>query len=166
MSKPKIYVESSTISYLTARPTEEPLRKAKQIYTRMWWEKRERYDLYISQTVLDEISEGNTDAAKVRLEAVDGLTILPPVQDIKRLTEVLLDTGTVPKKVENDATHIAYAAAYGMDFLITWNQKHIATDYKMKQIEALITGFGYKPPLLTTPERYVIYEEAKEIKND
>lgn len=158
--KPRVYVESSTISYLTARPTEEPLRKAKQIFTRMWWERRGFYDLFISQAVVNEIGEGDPEAAEARLDVVRGIPLLSPIKEIQQLTDALLKSGVVPHKVEADALHIAYAAVHGMDFLITWNQKHIATDKKRKQIEAIIDEFGFRAPRLLTPERHLIFEET------
>lgn len=80
--KPKIYLESSTISYLTAKPTEEPIRKAKQILTRRWWDQRESFDLYISQIVMEEIEDGDTVAADLRVKAVKGIPVLEPVPTI------------------------------------------------------------------------------------
>lgn len=161
--KPKFYVESSTVSYLTARPTEEPVRKAKQILTRRWWKLRESFDLYISQTVMDEIEMGDVAAAKLRVEAVKGIPILDPIPAIDTLVSALIRTGAVPEKVEADAVHIAYAAAHGMDFLITWNQKHIATDAKRRLIEAVLFEFSMKPPRLLTPELHLLEWEDQDV---
>ena len=158
--KPKVYIESSTISYLTARPTEEPIRKAKQILTHRWWEHRESFDLYIAQTVIDEIERGNPDAAKLRLQAVEGIPMLPLDGNVKRLADTLLTLNAVPGDSETDAEHIAYASVFGMDFLITWNQKHIATERKRRLIEAIIGEFNLKPPKLFTPEQHLIFEET------
>ena len=158
--KPKVYIESSTISYLTARPTEEPIRKAKQILTHRWWEQRESFDLYISQTVVDEIGDGDPGAARLRLQAIQGISFLNLDDDVERLANVFLSSGAVPNQAKPDAQHIAYAAVFGMDFLITWNQKHIATEKKRQQIEAIITGFDFKPPKLLTPEQHLIFEET------
>ena len=116
--KPKVYVESSTISYLTARPTDEPIRKAKQILTRRWWEQREKFDFYISETVLDEIEKGDSVAAEARLDIVQEMSILEIVEAIKPLAQDLLQAKAIPAKSEADAEHIAYSAVYDMDFLI------------------------------------------------
>lgn len=159
--KPQVYVESSTISYLTARPTEEPIRKAKQILTRQWWERRESFDLYISQTVLDEIAKGDKVASNLRLLLAGEMTLLELDERIGTLTGLLLTAGALPIHCEADATHISYAAIHGMDFLITWNQKHIAADMKRKLVEAIIDGFGLTPPRLLTPEQHLLYEERR-----
>jgi hypothetical protein len=96
LGKPKVYIESSTISYLTARPTDEPIRKAKQILTQQWWEQREKFDMYISQTVVDEIRDGDPGAAKLRLQAIQGIPFLNLDDDVERLANVFLSSGAVP----------------------------------------------------------------------
>ena len=110
--RPKVYIESSTISYLTSRPTEEPIRKAKQILTRLWWERKDFFDLYISQTVVDEIRLGDTVAAGLRIDSVHGIPILEFVPAIQHLTQALLQTGAIPEKSEADAVHIAYHSTW------------------------------------------------------
>ena len=157
--KPKVYIESSTISYLTARPMEEPIRKAKQILTRQWWQCREMFDLYISQTVVDEIILGDKIAADMRVDAVKGISILELVPAVLPLTQTLLRTGAVPVQSEADAVHVAYTAVYGLDVLLTWNQKHIATDMKRRLIEAVILDFGLRLPRLLTPEQHLLTME-------
>ena len=161
--KPKVYIESSTISYLTARPTEEPIRKAKQILTRQWWERRESFELYISQTVVDEIGLGDNVAASLRVDAVRDISILAFVPSILPLTQALLRTGAIPEKSEADAVHIAYTTVHGMDVLVTWNQKHIATDVKRRLIEAVILDFGFRLPRLLTPEQHLLAMENENV---
>ena len=161
--KPKIYVESSTISYLTSRPTEEPIRRAKQIFTRQWWELRNSFDLYISETVVDEIRLGDKVAASLRIDAVRGIPILELVSSITPLAQTLLRTGAIPEKEEADAVHIAYTAVHGMDVLLTWNQKHIATDAKRRLIEAVILDFSLRLPRLLTPEQHLLSMETKNV---
>jgi hypothetical protein len=97
LDKPKVYVESTTISYLTARPTEEPIARAKQILTHRWWELRESFDLYISQTVIDEIKKGDIVAAALRLQAADEIPVLPLDDNVERIADVLLTTGAMPE---------------------------------------------------------------------
>ena len=160
LNKPKVYIEYSTISYLTARPTEEPIRKAKQILTRQWWEYREDFELYISQTVVDEVGLGDSEAAELRLQAIQGIPVLTLNNEVVRLSETFLTSGAVPEHAVADARHIAFAAVSGMDFLITWNQKHIAAAKKRRQIEAVIEGFELKPPKIFTPEQHIIFEET------
>jgi len=157
--KPTVYVESSTISYLTARPTEEPIRKAKQILTRQWWQRRELFDLYISQTVVDEIRLGDKIAANLRIDAAKEIPILELIPAVQPLAKTLLQTGAIPAQSEADAVHIAYATAHGLDVLLTWNQKHIATDLKRRLIEAVVLDCGFRLPRLLTPEQHLLSME-------
>ena len=163
VDKPKVYIESSTISYLTARPTEEPIRKAKQILTHQWWQCREMFELYISQTVVDEIRLGDKIAADLRIDAVQGISILELVPAIQPLAQALLRTGAIPAQSEADAVHVAYTAVHELDVLLTWNQKHIATDMKRRLIEAVILDFGLRLPRLLTPEQHLLAMENEHV---
>jgi len=165
LDKPKVYLESSTISYLTARPTEEPIQKAKQILTRRWWEQREKFDFYISQTVLDEIEKGDSQAAEARLDIVREMSILAVNEKIKPLAQDLLRARAIPKKSEADAEHIAYSAIYDMNFLITWNQKHIATNANRRLVEAVLLDAGFRLPRLLTPEQHLFLMEVENDSN-
>jgi len=162
MKKLRIYLESSTVSYLTARPTEEPIRKAKQILTRRWWEKREFFDLFISESVIEEIGNGDPKAAALRTQAVEGFPVLLLNDHVQRLATTLLLLNVVPLNEEQDAFHIAYAAIYEMDYLVTWNQKHIANQQKRRQLEEIILGLHKKTPYITTPEQFLLLENLTE----
>lgn len=163
MNRPKVYLESSMISYLTARPTEDPIRKAKQILTHQWWRHREKCTLFISKAVVDEIGLGNRVAAGLRMTAVQGIPILEFMPPILPLAQALLRTGAIPAKSEVDAVHIAYTAVHNMDILLTWNQKHIATDVKRRLIEAIILDFGLRLPRLLTPEQHLLSMETDNV---
>lgn len=158
--KPKVYVESSTISYLTSRPTQNIVIAAKQKLTHDWWNQRGKYELFISETVIEEITKGDLKAAEARLHIIDEFTILPLTETVDILTDALLESQAMPKKAKLDASHIAHAAIHDMNFLITWNQKHIATEKNRKMIEAIIEAFGFRTPRLFTPETHLIYEET------
>jgi len=158
--KPKIYVESSTISYLTARPARDIIINAKQELTRVWWGQRDHYELFISEAVLEEIAEGDPQAAEARLRIIQGITVIALDEHVERLARALLASDAVPAEHKLDAYHIAFAAVHKMDFLVTWNQKHIATEKKRRLIETIIEGFELKPPKLFTPEQHLIFEET------
>jgi hypothetical protein len=155
LGKPKVYLESSTISYLTARPTEEPIRRAKQILPRRWWEHRESFDLYISETVLDEIAKGDPQAAGARLEIARTIPVLAINDAIEPLAQALLRIGVIPAKSAADADHIAYTAVYGLDILMTWNQRHIAVHPARRLVDAVLVSADFRVPQLLTPEQHL-----------
>ena len=147
-------MESSVISYLTARPSNDILKLAKQRLTKDWWKTRNRYDLFVSQAVIDEITRGDPVAVERRVQAIVGITSLAKTPTIANLVEALVDSESVPLKFRDDAVHIAIAAFYSMDYLLTWNQKHIVNKHKQRQIDEVIQSFQFTPPLLLTPEQF------------
>lgn len=68
--KRKVYLETSVISYLTARPSKTIIGAAHQQITLAWWDFREQYDLFVSESVLRECGAGDADAAKKRLACI------------------------------------------------------------------------------------------------
>ena len=125
---------------------------ANQEATRNWWETvREKYDLFISDIVIQEASGGDPDAAKRRTAAIDGLPDLEVSQEAELLAARLLDEAALPEKAKTDALHIAVATVHGIDYLLTWNCKHIANATMRSKIEAIARAAGYEPPVICTP---------------
>ena len=152
MAKKRVYVETTVISYLTARPAKKPIPRLRQLVTADWWERRQRWELFVSPVVMLEIRRGDSEAALKRLEKADGLPVLPESEEARRLADHLIVTGSVPESKYDDALHIAIASVHGMDYLVTWNQKHI---FKPERIEALyktVRETGNKPAVLIRPD--------------
>lgn len=152
MTKKRVYVESSVISYLTARPSNDILKLAKQRQTQMWWEQRETWELFVSRVVVREIGDGNPDAAQKRLLVIGGLLLLPETDEAQQLADRLIAAGILPRKAVADAAHIAIATVNDMDYLTTWNQTHIFNPYTIEKLYATIREAGYKPPILVRPD--------------
>ena len=151
--KPLVYIESSVISYLTARPSNDLIKSARQAITEEWWEKdRTRFNCYISALVEEEIARGNPDAAKRRLDVTNKIDNLSVSANAKEIAEVLISSGAVPVNSEEDALHIGIATAHGVHFLLTWNFKHINNAEKKSQINKVIEELGYIAPVLCSPE--------------
>ncbi len=152
MTKKRVYVETTVISYLTARPARSLSKLVKQQQTADWWENRQRWELFISTTVLQEIQKGDPEAALKRVDAVEGLSLLPVTEEARMMAHHLAEVGAVPKKALDDALHIAIATLNGMDFLATWNQTHIFNPETIEKIYATIRKAGYKPSVLVRPD--------------
>ncbi len=149
MRKKRVYVESSVISYLTARLSTDILKLAK----RMWWERRGEWELFVSPTVMQEIQGGDKEAAQKRAEIAHGLSLLPDSEEIVALAgNLVAEDGLLPGKASVDAVHIASAAVHGMDYLISWNQKHIFNLDRIESLYAAIRRRGYVPPTLARPD--------------
>src|SRR5258705_179162 len=123
----KLYVETSVISYLTARPSRDVITLAHQELTRGWWEQAQReFDLYASRLVVAEAQLGDPVAAAARLAVLAPITLLAETAESRSLARSLLAAGGLPAKAASDALHIAVATVHGIDYLVTWNCKHIA----------------------------------------
>ena len=158
--KPKVYIETTVISYLTARPSRDLVTAAYQQVTQDWWlDSRPHFDLFISQLVKDEAGGGDKSAAQKRLQALNGLPLLPTKQDALELAKAIMSQALIPQKASEDALHIALATTNGIDYLMTWNLKHIANATTRAKIEALCRAEGYEPPVICTPE------ELKEVED-
>lgn len=151
--KPKIYIETSIPSYLTAKPSSDVRVTANREVTLEWWEvRRSDFELYISEFVIAEISRGDPEAAKRRLEAITDISELEATEEVRVLGKALILEGPIPPKAEIDAYHIAIAAVNGMDYLLTWNCTHIANAVMRAKIEMVCRRYGYEPPVICTPQ--------------
>jgi len=150
--KPKLYIETSTISYLIARPSRDLIIAANQQVTHEWWDThRSDFDLYISQIVIDEASEGDQEAAQQRLEKLKDIPLLELRTEALNLADKFIQRQALPVKASQDALHIAVATIYGMDYLLTWNCKHIANAVIGKKIAKITAQQGYELPTICTP---------------
>ncbi|MDD5035235.1 MAG: type II toxin-antitoxin system VapC family toxin [Methylococcaceae bacterium] len=148
-----VYLETSFVSYLTARPSRTIVGAAHQQITRDWWSnKRSAFELRISELVVRECAAGNPDAAQRRLAAIDGIARLEINEQVERIALGLVRRHLVPPQVAEDALHIAIAAAHGMDFILTWNFKHIANPTLQYRIAGYLDEINLALPFICTPE--------------
>jgi len=151
--KPKVYIETSIPSYLTSRPRNDLRAMANQNTTIEWWEnRRTEFDIYISEFVVAESSQGDLEAAGHRLAAIKEISELDVTEEVRQLGRALVAEGPIPEGAEIDAYHIAVAAVNGTDYLLTWNCKHIASAVIRPQIEAVCRNHGFEPPIICTPQ--------------
>lgn len=151
--KEKIYIETTIVSYLTARPSSHIIISAHQQITRDWWDnKRDSFDLFASQLVFQEAGAGNPEMAEQRLRVLDSVQPIEITEESVALAEALIANGGVPAKAAEDALHIAISVVNGMDYLVTWNCKHIANAKMRNKIEAICRLNGYEPVIMCTLE--------------
>lgn len=151
--KPKVYLETSVISYFTSRPSRDLIVAANQQITQEWWQvHRQDFDLFISQLVVREAGAGDEHAAEQRLGAIADIPLLILNEEAVAFAEKLVKEGPIPRKAVEDALHIAVATFNGMDYLLTWNFKHIANATMRYKIEHICRLIGYEPPIICTPQ--------------
>jgi hypothetical protein len=147
-----VYIETSILGYLTARPSRDIVVAANIEITREWWEtRRNDFKLYSSQAVVKETSQGDAAISFQRLEIVHNLTLLDLNQFVLDLAEQFLTRSNLPAKADVDAVHIAAATVHGMDYLLTWNCKHIANAQIQSKLAEISLDLGYELPILCTP---------------
>lgn len=134
-----------------ARAGMKPRAYIEQQITRDRWAVRVSFDLFASQFVLDEAAAGDEGAAASRLAALEERVLLEVTEDAIVLADTLVSGGGLPSKARVDALHVAMAAVHGMDYLLTWNCKHIANATLRGRIEELCRAAGFEPPIICTP---------------
>jgi len=148
-----VYVETTVIGHLAGRSHPDPVIAARQALTRRWWPTASsRYRLLISELVLDESAGGDPSAAEERLEAVASLPRLDATDEVDELVDKLISNGAIPPTEPRDAFHVAIAAVNGVQYLVTWNFKHIANATMRGRIESVCRDAGFEPPVICTPE--------------
>ena len=151
--KKKLYIETTVVSYLTGQPSRSMVIASHQELTRQWWDTRAPgFDIVVSELVREESAGGDAEAARKRIAAIDELPVLKATDAAIALAERLVTGGPIPRESAADALHIAIAAVNGVDFLLTWNCKHIANAAHRQKIEALVEAAGYICPVICTPE--------------
>jgi predicted nucleic acid-binding protein len=158
---PRVYVETSVISYLAARPSRDLITAARQQITHDWWRRRRpQFEAFVSQLVLDEARAGDPEAAARRADLLEALPLLDVTPAAVALARRLIETVRLPPPAAADALHIATAACHGLDYLLTWNAAHIANAEYRPRVERTCRAQGYEPPVLCTPDELMGEETA------
>jgi len=152
MDRPSVYIETSIVSYLAARPSRDPVALRNQQLTHAWWNtRRQGYALYTSETVLDEAAAGDPQMAEARTRLLVSIPFLHPGEEVQSLAAELRQGVPLPPRAATDALHLAVGVYYGMAYLLTWNCKHIANPRLKGRIEEICSRAGYRVPNLCTP---------------
>lgn len=147
-----VYIETSILGYLTARSTKNLILAANMEITKDWWElRRDAFTIYTSEAVLDEVMQGDPEIAAQRLEILRGFPLLELNQAVQGLAAQFLARSNLPPRAEVDAIHIAAATVHGMDYLLTWNCRHIANAQIQGKLAEISLNSGYVLPVLCTP---------------
>jgi predicted nucleic acid-binding protein len=147
-----VYIETSVVSYLTSRPSRDIRIAAWQEITTQWWEQeRAKYELLTSELVIVEAAGGDEDSARKRLDRLDGIPVLVIDNVTKQFAARLIHDGGVPSEAQADALHIAVAAIHGLDYLLTWNCRHIDNAATKPLIRSICAVVGYPCPEICTP---------------
>ena len=148
-----VYLETTFISYLVSRPSRDLLVAAHQQATHEWWAERHReFECYVSPVVIDEASAGDPEEAKKRMNVINDLPVLEVTEEAESLTEAILASGVIPPRAVRDAAYVAVASVNDMDYLLTWNCKHLANAQIMRRLSSVCNAQGFNMPVICTPE--------------
>ena len=126
---PSVYLDTSVLSYIAARPFGDPIAAEHQQITQDWWKiAPQHYTLVASVLVRKEVARGDPSAARKRIALLEGIVVLDSSAETQKLAKSLVHAGVVPPEALNDASHIAIAAVNQIDYLATWNLRHIANE--------------------------------------
>lgn len=149
----KVYLETTIPSYLAAKVSRDLVIAAHQQITQEWWQTAHgRFELYISEAVLDEVRAGDPEAVERRLQLIESLPVLALNKDVRSLTRHYDRTLGLSGKARADIPHLAYAVAYQMDYLVTWNCAHLANGEMIRRLFEANAQLGRSTPLIVTPE--------------
>jgi predicted nucleic acid-binding protein len=153
-----VYLETSVISYLVARPNQRDLRvAAHQQITRDWWANcRHQFTLFASAVVIEEALRGDFEYAKARMSVIEVLRLADVTRDARALAAQLLLEAALPPKANADALHISVAAVNGIDNLLTWNCTHLANAAILPRVNEICRAAGFEPPYVSTPEELMV----------
>jgi len=153
-----VYIETSIFGYLTARSTENLIIKANMKVTQDWWDTcRCSFILYASEIVQDEAARGDAVLAAQRLNLLQSLMLLDLTEVAIELAQEFLKQSNLPPKASNDALHMALATVYGLDYLLTWNCKHMANAQIQRKLSKISSDLGYELPVICTPYELMEY---------
>lgn len=166
MKKPTIYLETSVISYYTARLSTNYVVLSHQELTRRWWENHfHEFYPHVSAIVLDEIARGDPSAAAARLWTITGVPLLPVLPECEELAEIYKVELQLPGRAAFDALHIAIATTHEVDFLVTWNCTHIAGAQVRRKLQELNERLGRRTPTICTPEELLNDDDLAALRN-
>lgn len=148
-----VYLDSSVPSYLIANPSRDLIVAARQQMTHDWWnDLGPQFELFVSPFVLREIEDGDPAHSNRRLGAIEGLDVLPNASDVDDLAAEYADNLGLTGRAVVDVPHFAFAVHYEMDYLLTWNVKHLANVRVLQRLRELNDELGLWTPTVCTPE--------------
>jgi len=151
--KKSVYIETTIISYQSAKPSRDIIVLAHQQITNEWWNKRRKdFHNFISAAVIDEIKAGYKSASKKRLELIEEFELLPLSSEVEKISNIYVKQLQIPEKSIRDTIHLAVASLNEIDYLLTWNCKHLANGEIIKKLVSLNKKLKIHTPIICTPE--------------
>lgn len=151
--KKRLYIETTVVSYLTAKLSRDIMVAGHQEATReLWPELSAKYETYISALVFEEARKGDPDQAQMRIEAIEPFPMLDIDDEARTLAQKIITKKGIPAEYPEDALHIAVATVNSIEVVITWNFAHLNNPFTRKMVRQIIEDEGYGCPEICSPE--------------
>ncbi len=154
--KPRVYIETSVVSYYTGRGSRDVVIAGRQQTTQDFWRLLSTAVLpFVSALVVKEAGKGNPAVARSRLDAIRTFPVLATTPEAERLAQSLIAERSMPAEYPEDALHIAVAAVSRMDIIVTWNFSHINNPFTKMMIRQVVENEGYECPEIVSPDTFL-----------
>ena len=159
--KPSVYIETSVLSALVD-DRQDPVSKAQRVITQDWWDtQRRNYRLFSSEFLIMELKAAEFPGQAAALARTKELILFPATPETEGLAQVYQDQLVMPQGDVGDAAHLAVACLNEVDYLLTWNCKHLANPRKIRHIQVVNMRMGLLTPILITPQMLWVEETDK-----
>jgi hypothetical protein len=157
---PLVYLETSFVSACVTDRTDAASTFRRQTSIEWWNTQRVRHDLFLSAEVIAELSGPGFKQSAKALALVREVPLLALTEEVRGLARVLIREKVVPGPLAGDALHVAAACWHAMDYVVSWNVRHLANPNKLIHLRAICLRLELIPPRIVTPD--LLWEELQE----
>lgn len=155
--KPNLYVETTIISYHLNETSRDIVIASRQLMARDWWNGHsKKYRLFISELVIEELTEGDPSEIVKRKNFLDqnknSFELLRVNKEVLELAEIYFKKLSLPEDAKDDSIHLALTVIHEIEYLLTWNLRHFARQERVEEIRRLNLKLGKYHPNIVTPE--------------
>ena len=147
-----MYLETSFISACVTERT-DPASLYRRDASQEWWNtQRRKHRLFVSQEALTELAHPEFRRREQALDWVRAVALLPITEEVRGLGKILVREKVMPGPIAGDAVHVGVATFHAMDYLLTWNVRHLANPNKIDHLQKVCVRVGLAPPRIVTPD--------------
>lgn len=146
-----VYIETTIPSYFYDTRLYLSVR-AWRDSTRKWWTRhRPHFRLFTSRFVEAELRNAPAQKSRRCLAMISDIQRLPEPENLQEIVDAYVRNRLMPASEFGDAYHLALASLHKIDFLLTWNCRHLANANKIIHVTVINRRLGLSSPIITTP---------------
>ncbi len=155
----RVYLETSFVSACVTDRDDTASMYRRQVSTEWWKGQRGKHELFVAQEVVAELSHPDFRHRGDATALIHGIPLLPVDEEVRGLARILVRERVMPGPMAGDAIHAAVATVHRMEYVLTWNVRHLANANKLEHLRTICRRVGYVPPQIVTPDILWDYEE-------